>query len=134
MMFFDGGILMNVVTMVGRLTKDVELRVTQAGTPVANFSLAVNRDYVREGEPKADFFTVVLWGKLAESCNNHIGKGAMVAVRGTLQNRSYTGKDGNKRYVTEIIGDKVQFLLAGRGDNIATAEQAASIPDEEIPF
>lgn len=112
---------MNVVTMVGRLSKDVELRFTQSGKAVGNFTLAVNREYAREGEPKADFFPIVVWGRQAETCNEYISKGYLVGVRGRLQVRSFDGKDGSKRYVTEIVADNVSFLAAAKGSAGAAA-------------
>lgn len=127
---------MNIVTMVGRLSKDVELRVTQSGKALANFTLAVNRDYARESEPKADFFPVIVWGRQAETCNEYIGKGYLVGVRGRLQVRSFEGKDGSKRYVTEIIADNVSFLVAAKGstDDAESAPMSEEAVAEEIQF
>lgn len=127
---------MNVVTMVGRLSKDVELRFTQSGKAVGNFTLAVNREYAREGEPKADFFPIVVWGRQAETCNEHISKGYLVGVRGRLQVRSFDGKDGSKRYVTEIVADNVSFLAAAKGSAgaAASAPMPGEVAAEEIPL
>ena len=109
---------MNVVTMVGRLSKDVELRFTQSGKAVGNFTLAVNREYAREGEPKA------------------ISKGYLVGVRGRLQVRSFDGKDGSKRYVTEIVAENVSFLAAAKSSAgaAASAPMPGEVAAEEIPL
>lgn len=126
---------MNVVTMVGRLVKDVELRFTQSGKPVGNFTLAVNRDFVREGDAKADFFPIIVWGRQAETCNEYIGKGSLVGVKGRLQVRSYDGKDGGKRYVTEIIAENVSFLAASKKQAAETAPESGEMAaGEDIPY
>ena len=124
---------MNVVTMVGRLSKDVELRFTQSGKAVANFTLAVSREYARGGEQQADFFPIVVWGRQAETCNEYIGKGYLVGVRGRLQVRNFDGKDGGKRYVTEIIADNVSFLAAAKGSRDAAENAMMREEMEEIP-
>lgn len=100
---------MNYTIQIGRLTKDVELRYTQQGTAVANFTVAVNRDRTANGEPEADFHRCTAWGKTAEAIANNLRKGAMVAVQGKIQNRSYD-KDGQRVYITEIKVDYVKFL------------------------
>jgi single-strand DNA-binding protein len=102
---------MNKIILIGRLTKDVDMRFTQEGKAVANFTLAVDRPYKnQQGEKEADFIKIVAWGKLAEHCGNYIGKGRLVAVCGRLQTRSYKGDDGQRRYVTEVVADEVKFL------------------------
>lgn len=100
---------MNFTVQIGRLAKDVELRYTQQGTAVANFSLAVNRDRTANGEPEADFHRCTAWGKTAEAIANYLQKGAMAAVFGKVHNRSYE-KDGQRVYITEIKVDQVKFL------------------------
>ena len=100
---------MNYTIQIGRLTKDVELRYTQQGTAVANFTVAVNRDRTANGEPEADYHRCTAWGKTAEAIANNLRKGAMVAVQGKIQNRSYD-KDGQRVYITEIKVDYVKFL------------------------
>ena len=124
---------MNVVTMVGRLSKDVELRFTPSGKAVANFTLAVSREYARDGEQQAAFFPIVAWGRPAETCNEYIGKGYLVGVRGRLQVRNFDGKDGGKRYVTEIIADNVSFLAAAKGSRDAAENAMMREEMEEIP-
>lgn len=102
---------MNKVVLVGRLTKDPELKFTPGkGTAVATFTLAVNRRFKSPGQPEADFIPVVVWGKQAENTANYVGKGRMVGVSGSIQTRTYDAKDGTKRYVTEVVAEEVQFL------------------------
>lgn len=102
---------MNHVILIGRLTRDPELRYTPNGVAVANFTLAVDRPYTnREGEREADFIPIVVWQKLAETCANHLHKGRLVAVDGRLQIRSYDTQDGQRRRVAEVVAANVQFL------------------------
>jgi single-strand DNA-binding protein len=102
---------MNNFFCIGNLTRDVEAQVTPSGVPVTRFSIAVNRRAKsQDGERQTDFFTVVTWRGLAETCGKFLSKGKKVAVVGELQNRSYEDKDGNKRYVTEIVASEVEFL------------------------
>ncbi len=103
---------MNKVILLGRLTKDVELRYTQtSNTAVASFTLAVNRRFVKEGEERqADFINIVAWNKLAETSSNYLKKGMQVVVTGRLQNRSWDDEQGQKRYVTEVIAEELEFV------------------------
>ncbi len=102
---------MNKVFLIGRLTRDPELRYTGSNTPVASFTLAVNRNFTNQaGEREADFINIVVWRKQAENVKNYIQQGSQVAVDGRLQTRSYDDKDGNRRYVTEVVADNVEFL------------------------
>ena len=110
---------MNKVFLIGRLVRDPELRYTGNNTPVATFSLAVNRNFTNQsGEREADFINIVVWRKQAENCKNYINQGSQVAIDGRLQTRSYDDQNGQKRYVTEVIADNVQFL-----DTKASREQ-----------
>ncbi|ADL08965.1 single-stranded DNA-binding protein [Thermosediminibacter oceani] len=103
---------MNKVILIGRLTKDPELRFTPAnGVAVATFTLAVDRPFINQkGEREADFIPVVVWRKLAETCANNLKKGRLVGVSGRLQVRSYDTPGGQRRWVTEVVADEVQFL------------------------
>ncbi len=103
---------MNIAILIGRLTKDPELRyIPSTGRPVATFTIAVDRTFVgKDGQKQADFFNIVVWGKPAENSANYLAKGSQVAIRGQIQNRSYETPNGEKRYITEIIADNVQFL------------------------
>jgi len=102
---------MNKVFLIGRLVADPDLRYTQSNKPVADFRLAVNRQYTDEsGERKADFINIITWGKQAENVKQYIEKGSQVAVDGRIQTRNYENDDGRKIYVTEVLAERVQFL------------------------
>lgn len=103
--------MLNNVNLIGRLTKDPELKYTQNGKAVTTFTLAVNRGYTNaQGEREADFIPIVAWGKIAENCATYLGKGSLVAVEGRIQVRTYEAKDGGRRWVTEIVSAAVHFL------------------------
>ncbi len=103
--------MINRVVLVGRLTKDPELRYTPAGAAVATFTLAVNRTYTnQQGDREADFINCVIWRKPAENVANFLKKGSLAGVEGRIQTRNYEGQDGKRVYVTEIQADSVQFL------------------------
>lgn len=103
--------MINRVVLVGRLTKDPDLRYLSNGTPVATFTLAVNRTFSnQQGEKEADFINCVIWRKPAENVANFLKKGSLTGVDGRIQTRSYDGQDGKKVYVTEVVADSVQFL------------------------
>lgn len=103
--------MLNKVILIGRLTRDPELRYTPNGVAVATFTLAVDRPYLNnQGQREADFIRIVTWQKLAEACANNLGKGRLVAVEGRLQVRAYESSDGQKRQVSEVIGENVRFL------------------------
>lgn len=102
---------MNKVVLVGRLTKDPDLRYTGQGTPVASFTLAVNRRFKsKNGDTDADFIPIVAWGNQGENTSKYCNKGSQVAVYGRLQVRNYQANDGTKRYVTEVIAEEITFL------------------------
>ncbi|MDU4889795.1 MAG: single-stranded DNA-binding protein [Clostridium sp.] len=101
---------MNKVVLIGRLTKDPELKFTPIGTAVTTFTLAVERRFKNEGQPQADFIPIVVWGKTGENVANYKKKGALLSVAGRIEIRSYEAKDGSKRYVTEVVADEVSFL------------------------
>lgn len=123
---------MNKVFLIGRLTRDPELRYTSSNIAVATFSIAVNRPFSNQaGEREADFINIVVWRKQAENIKNYLTQGSQIAVDGRIQTRSYDGEDGKKRYVTEVVADNVQFLDSrNRGDNnmMPNSNQAASNP------
>jgi len=103
--------MMNRVILVGRLTKDPELRYTPNGVAVATFTLAVNRSFTNaQEEREADFINVVVWRKPAENTANFLKKGSLAGVDGRIQTRSYEGQDGKRVYVTEVMAESVQFL------------------------
>lgn len=100
---------MNRVILIGNLTKDPELLVTSSDITNCKFTLAVTRNYNKK---ETDFFTIVCWRGLAENCGKYLRKGSKVGVCGSIQNKSYEGNDGIRRYTTEIIADEVQFLTS----------------------
>ena len=134
---------MNTVLLIGRLTKDPELRYTQSGTAVASFTLAVNRRFSNQsGEREADFINCVAWQKSAEFVANYFRKGQQMALEGRLQVRSYDGNDGQRRWVTEVVAEQIEFVGSknengsGRQDyqnNNASAGSSLGL-GEEIVF
>ena len=115
---------MNKVILIGRLTKDPELRYTPGnGTAVTTLTLAVDNYNSKTGEKGADFIPVVIWGKQAENTAQYMIKGSQIAISGRITTRSYDAKDGSKRYVTEVVADMfngVSFLSKGNGNNSST--------------
>lgn len=103
--------MLNRVILIGRLTKDPELRYTPAGVAVTQFTLAVDRPFVKQGgEKETDFLPVVTWKQTAEACATYLRKGRLAAVEGRIQTRNYENNEGKKVYVTEVIADNVRFL------------------------
>lgn len=137
---------MNKIVLLGRLTKDVEVKYTPSQKVVCSFTLAVDRPFLnQEGKREADFIPVVVWGKAAELCGNSLAKGHRILVEGRLQIRSYDGKDGNRHYMTEVIADRVEFIerkektsqngnLKGQEGFSGMGQDVTSQFDEEIPF
>ena len=106
---------MNSVILIGRLTRDPELRyIPSTGNALTTFSIAVDRAFTgKDGQKQTDFFNIVVWGKSAEYCANYLAKGRLAAVKGSIQNRTYDTKEGEKRYITEIVAENVQILEWG---------------------
>jgi single-strand DNA-binding protein len=103
--------MLNRVVLVGRLTKDPDLRYTASGVAVANFTVAVNRPFTnQQGDREADFINCVVWRRPAENLANYMRKGSMVGVDGRIQTRNFEGQDGRTVFVTEVVADSVQFL------------------------
>ena len=127
---------MNIAVLQGRLTKDVEVRYTDTGKVVANFTLAVNRPFAdKGGQREADFIPIVLWNKTAEVAGNNVHKGDRLAVVGRIQVRSYTDKIGAKRYVTEVVGDKIEFIEPKhKNTDTANMSEFGAEVTEDIPF
>lgn len=120
---------MNRIILLGRLTRDPEVRYTQNGKVVTQFTLAVDRPFInQEGQKEADFIPVVIWGKQAETIGNNISKGQRVLVEGRLQIRSYDAKDGSKRYVTEVIADRFEFIEHKSESALAAANNVSNQP------
>lgn len=123
---------MNKIVLIGRLTKDPELRFTPSGKAVANFTLAVDRPFTnQQGEREADFIPIVVWGKVAESCANYIGKGSQVAIDGRLQVRTYDDKEGQRRWMTEVIANSVQFLDSKGKRESSQDQDQSSTPNKD---
>ncbi|GGI98100.1 single-stranded DNA-binding protein [Paenibacillus hunanensis] len=107
--------MLNRVILIGRLTKDPELRYTPAGVAVAQFTLAIDRPFKgQDGEREVDFIPVVVWRQLAETCANYLRKGRLTAIEGRIQVRNYENNEGKRVYVTEVVADNVRFLESSR--------------------
>ena len=118
---------MNKVFLIGRLTRDPELRYTSSNIAVATFSLAVNRNFTNNsGEREADFINIVVWRKQAENVKNYLSQGSQVAIDGRIQSRSYDAEDGKKRYITEVIADNVEFLGTKKSNQGGAVESPAT--------
>ena len=129
---------MNKVYLIGNLTREPEANTTASGIQVCRFSIAVGRRFKNaEGENEVDFFNIVAWRGLAETCGKYLHKGSKVAVIGSLQNRSFDAEDGTKRYYTEVVAEEVEFLTpknaseSGASDNDSTLKP---IDDDGLPF
>ncbi|MGG1634330.1 single-stranded DNA-binding protein [Paenibacillus sp. FSL A5-0031] len=119
--------MLNRVILIGRLTRDPELRYTPAGVAVTQFTLAVDRPFTSggQGEREADFIPVVTWRQLAETCANYLRKGRLTAVEGRIQVRNYENNEGKRVYVTEVIADNVRFLESNK-DGGGSREEGGS--------
>lgn len=138
--------MLNRVVLIGRLTRDPELRFTQSGIAVASFTLAVDRNFKNAaGERETDFIDIVVWRAQAENCANYLSKGKLAAVDGSLRIRSYEAQDGQKRRVAEVVADNVRFLSPkGDGGTFSSAPMEESSPfgggmdemvgDDDLPF
>lgn len=116
--------MINSTTLVGRLTKDPELRTTPSGVKVGNFTLAVNRTFTNQnGEREADFINCIVFRKQAVNVNQYLSKGKLAGIVGRLQTRSYENKEGQKVYVTEVVCDNVQFLEPKDSQNNSNSYQ-----------
>lgn len=142
----------NKVILVGNLGKDPEVRYTQTGSAVANFSIATSEQWNdRDGkkQERTEWHNIVVWGKQAEHCGQYLSKGRQVYVEGSIRTRSYDDKSGNKRYITEIVAQRIQFLGGGGGtrlpqqgvdsggvDDMAMGGMGGGQPpmDDDIPF
>lgn len=129
---------MNQVILIGRLTRDPELKYLQgSGTPVANFSVAVDREFTgKDGKKEVDFIDIQVWGKSAENCTNYISKGSKVAIQGSLRIDTYQTQEGENRKITRVNAVRVQFLDSKKNNNDKSFEQPQfqEVPDGDIPF
>lgn len=129
--------MINRVILVGRLTKDPEYRTTPNGIDVANFTLAVNRNFKsKNGEQQADFINVVVFRNQAQNVNNYLSKGSLAGVDGRIQSRSYENKEGQRVFVTEVVADSVQFLEPKNNNqqNSQPQQQRGQAPAGNNPF
>ena len=144
---------MNNVVLIGRLTRDPELRyIPNSGQAVANFSLAIDKNLPKDkkqemeakNQPTADFVNIVTWGKIAENCANYLVKGRLVGVQGRIQSGSYEAKDGTRRYTTDVVANTVEFLEWGdskpqgdsnsKGSDYSDLQDFHPIDNDDIPF
>lgn len=133
--------MINRTVLVGRLTKDVELKYTQSGQAVASFTLAVNRQFTNtQGEREADFIQCVIWRKAAENFSKFTHKGSLVGIDGRIQTRSYDNQQGQRVYVTEVVVDNFSLLESKGGsqakvdDPFANNGSPIDVSDEDLPF
>ncbi|MDY0323983.1 MAG: single-stranded DNA-binding protein [Candidatus Carbobacillus sp.] len=144
--------MLNRAVLIGRLTRDPELRYTGSGIAVTSFTLAVGRNFTnQQGEREADFISIVAWRQLAELAANYLKKGRLCAVEGRIQTRSYENNEGKRVYVTEIVADNIQFLdntrddaprpprsgensSTRRDDPFAGEAEPIHLSDDDLPF
>lgn len=124
--------MLNHINLMGRLTKDVELRRTGSGVAVASFTIAVDRDFSKEKE--TDFIDIVAWKNTAEFANNYLSKGRMVVISGRLQIRSWTDKDGNKRKTAEVVADNIYFADSKKDSAPSANYPELKDDDDALPF
>lgn len=124
----------NSITIVGRLGGDPELRYTPEGTPVCNFSVAVNRPMANKDQEQTDWFRIVVWNKSAENCANYLKKGNLVLISGRLQVRQYQDREGQTRTAVEIVANRVVFLTPKNHDETAGGPDEPEYNDEDVPF
>lgn len=119
---------MNKAFLIGRLTRDPELRYSSSNAAIVNFSIAIDRQYTNtQGQRETDFINIVAFQKQAENIKKYVGKGSLVAVDGRIQTRNYDDKDGKRVYVTEVVADRVQFL-----DSRNSNASVSSVPEDNV--
>ncbi len=132
--------MLNRTILMGRLTRDPELRRTQNDTPIVSFTLAVNRPKYKDADPVVDFIDIVAWRKTAEFVSQYFQKGQLVAVEGRLQVRAYEDKEGKKRKAVEVVADQVHFAERRKndsGDNVMPSDFVPDFGEEDdgdLPF
>ena len=128
---------MNKAILMGRITRDLEMRTTTSGVSVCSFSIAVNRRFSKDGQQQTDFINCVAWRQQAEFICKYFAKGSMIAIVGSIQSRSWDSQDGKKQYATEVIVDEAYFTgsKAETGTQSAPANQSFNQPDaDQAPF
>lgn len=124
--------MLNRVVLIGRLTRDPELRYTASGIAVAQFTIAIDRTYSNtQGEKETDFIPIVVWRQQAELCANYLRKGRLAAVEGRMQVRNYENNEGRKVYITEVVADNVRFLESNRERDTTAGESEAIASNKE---
>ena len=121
--------MINRVVLVGRLTRDIDLRKTPNGASVVQFTIACNRRVTQQGQPDADFISCVAWNRVADLMAQYLHKGALIGVEGRIQTRSYDDRDGKRVYVTEVVADSVQFL-----ESKAQSQNRSQASSEPSPY
>lgn len=124
---------MNKAILIGRLTKNPEIRYTSNNVPCCTFTLAVSRDYTnQEGQREADFINIQVWKNQAENCSKYLTKGSLISVIGRIQTRSYDNEKGEKRYITEVLAEKIKFLDTKK-DGQQSGQVSGSQSDTQVP-
>ncbi|MBP3853659.1 MAG: single-stranded DNA-binding protein [Erysipelotrichaceae bacterium] len=124
--------MINRVVLVGRITRDLEMRKTQNGTSVMSFSLAVGRRSSQPGQPDADFINCVAWNRTAELMAQYLHKGSLIGVEGRIQTRSYDNQQGQRVYVTEVVCDSVQFLESRNAQQAQPESFQPQMPQQPV--
>lgn len=126
---------MNKIILIGRMSKDIEIRYTQNQKEVGNFDLAVNRNYKNaNGEYDTDFFKCIAWGNLAKTIQTYTSKGSQIAIEGRVENRRYQANDGTNRYVTEVVVEGVHLINFKKNETPMTEEEIGVDDFEQLPF
>ena len=131
--------MINNVVLTGRVTKDIELKVTPTGKSVCSFSLAVERKFVQNGEKVTDFINCQLWGKSAETLEKYVKKGMMIGIEGRIQTRKYTNQQGQTVYVTEVVAESFSFLEKKQSNDQPQFNDfedygGFEVNDDDLPF
>lgn len=124
---------MNKAILLGRLATDVTVKYTPNGTCISTFTLAVNRRFKQEGQPDADFISIVTWAKTAEFCGKYFNKGQQVVVEGRIQVRNYDNSEGKKIYVTEVVADAVYFADSKKESNNQQINDSSNNENQFVP-
>lgn len=125
---------MNHVSLIGRLTKDLELQKTNSGKSVVKFTLAVNRRFKAEGQPEADFIRCIAWGKTADVMCQYLGKGSQIGIDGRIETGQYQDKNGATVYTTDIVVENFDFLGSKNESNNNNDYESCDIGSEDLPF
>lgn len=124
---------MNKTVLIGRVCNQIQLRYTSNNVPCCTFTLAVNRDYTnQEGQREADFINIQVWKNQAENCSKYLTKGSLIAIIGRIQTRSYDNENGEKKYVTEVVADNVQFLDTKKDGQATETQSDTQVPQNEF--